>query len=142
MPEGSDFEREKIERLRRAMYSRQLADKMGERPRHELAPEREAPPDDWHEAEQGVAGSVVAPRLIGTTRTVLRWTLIASVIFFVAALGFFAFFFLLGGGSGAASPSNIDISVSGPPQVAGGELTKLQVVVTNRNRVPLELADL
>jgi hypothetical protein len=142
MVEGSDFEREKIERLRRAMYSRQLSDKMGERPRHALDPEREAVPDDWHEDEPGTPGSTVAPRFIGTTRKVLTWTLIASIVFFIAALGFFAFYFVLGAGNGAASPSNIDITVSGPPQVQGGELTKLQVVVTNRNRVALELADL
>jgi hypothetical protein len=141
MAEGSDFEQEKIERLRRAMYSRQLSEKMGERPRHALAPEREALPEDWREEEPGVSGSMVAPRFIGMTRKILTWTLIASIVFFVAALGFFAYFFVLGGGGGA-SPSNIDISISGPPQVAGGELTKLQVVVTNRNRVALELADL
>jgi hypothetical protein len=141
MAEGSDFEQEKIERLRRAMYSRQLSEKMGERPRHALAPEREALPGDWREEEPGVSGSMVAPRFIGVTRKILTWTLVASIVFFVAALGFFAYFFVFGGGGGA-SPSNIDISISGPPQVAGGELTKLQVVVTNRNRVPLELADL
>jgi hypothetical protein len=142
MVEGADFEREKIERLRRAMYSRQLSDKMGERPRHALEPENEALPQDWYESDPGTPGSMVAPRYIGATRKVLMWTLVASVVFFIAALGFFAFYFVLGGGSGGASPSNIDIAVSGPPQVAGGELTKLQVVVTNRNRVPLELADL
>jgi hypothetical protein len=141
MAESSDFEQEKIERLRRAMYSRQLSEKMGERPRHALAPENEALPEDWREEEPGVSGSMVAPRFIGVTRKILTWTLIASIVFFIAALGFFAYFFVLGGGGGA-SPSNIDISISGPPQVAGGELTKLQVVVTNRNRVALELADL
>lgn len=124
------------------MYSRQLSDKMGERERHQLAPEREALQEDWLEAEPGAPRSTVAPRYIGATRTFLMWALVASVAFFVAALGFFAFFFLWGGGSGGASPSNIDISISGPPQISGGEITKLQVVITNRNKVALELADL
>lgn len=135
-------EEEKIERLRNAIYSRQYAGKIGERPRRALEPERDSLPGDWHEPEKGAARSIVAPRVLGYTRKLLMWLLAASIVFFLAAVSFFIYYFAFGGGSGAAAPSNIDISVSGPPQVSGGELTKLQVVVTNRNRAPLELADL
>lgn len=60
----------------------------------------------------------------------------------LGAAGFFVYYFTLGGGSMPASPENIDIVVSGPPQVAGGEPTEMQISITNRNKIPLELADL
>lgn len=140
--EDSDFEQEKIERLRRAMYSRTLSDKLKERPRRALDGVDPLVGEEWVEEGEEIAGSHVAPRVMGYTRKALWWFLGLSVVFFIAALSFFIFYFTFGAGSSAAAPSNINISVSGPPQIAGGEPTKLQIVVTNRNKVSLELADL
>lgn len=138
----SEHEKERIERLRRAMYSRSLSDKLKERPRRQLEDIHPPVGEDWVRDEPDMDKIQVAPSYIGTTRTVLWWMLVASIIFFVGAIGFFTYFFMFGGGSLPASPSNIDISVTGPPQIAGGEPAELQISVTNRNRVPLELADL
>jgi hypothetical protein len=140
--ESSDHEQEKIERLRRAMYSRSLSGMLKERPRQRLEQTQPLVGEDWVEHGEEVAGTVVAPRTIGLMRKALWWFLGASIIFFIAALAFFGYYFTLGGGSFGASPSNIDIAISGPPQIPGGESTKLQIVVTNRNKIPLELADL
>lgn len=142
MMEPSDYEQEKIERLRRAMYSRKLSEDLGERPRRAMSPDRELVGNDWVAPERGAPSSVVAPRVLSYTRGVLWWLLVSSVVFFLGAVAFFGYYFVLGGGSLAASPSNIDIAVSGPTQIAGGEATKLQIVITNRNRVPLQLAEL
>lgn len=142
MEEPSDFEKEKIERLRRAMYSRSLEGKLGERPRRQLHDIRPVVGEDWVQHEEGLDQAVVAPRSLGIIRSALWWALLASVVFFIGAVLFFMYYFVLGPGSTAASPSNVDIAVSGPPEVQGGEQTKLQVVITNRNKVPLELADL
>lgn len=138
----ADFEQEKIERLRRAMYSRSLSDKLRERPRRSLDGIDPLVGEDWTEDEVGAPASRVAPRAIGFTRTALWWFLGLSVAFFVIALGVFAYYFMFGGGSSAAAPGNVDIIISGPPQIAGGEPTKLQIEVTNRNKIALELADL
>ena len=138
----SDHEKEKIERLRRAMYSRSLSGMLHERPRREMHESERIVGDDWSEPETGVQSTIVASRFIGTTRKLLWWFLGFSVLFFILAVGFFAYYFTLGGGSFAASPSNVDIVISGPSQISGGEVTKLQVVVTNRNKAALELADL
>ncbi len=140
--EQPDFEKEKIERLRRAMYSRQLSEKMTERPRRELEEQESTVGEDWVSPEPELAGIRVAPRFVGATRAILWWALIGSVVFFVGAVAFFAYYFTFGGGSNPASPGNIDIVVTGPTQVMGGEPTELQIVVTNRNRIALELADL
>ncbi len=137
-----DFEQEKIERLRRAMYSRSLEGKLKEKPRREFGGSQPIVGEDWVEHEDPLEGTRVAPRVIGYTRKALWWFLALSVAFFVVALGFFAYYFTFGGGSSSAAPGNIDIVISGPPQIAGGEPTKLQIEVTNRNKISLELADL
>src|ERR1700690_327436 len=138
----SEHEQEKIERLRRAMYSRSLSDKIKDRPRRTLDVGGEVVGEDFVTTEEGVPGTIVAPRGINFARKALWWLLGIAILFFIAAAGFFAYYFLLGGGSLGASPSNIDIAVSGPPQIASGPPTELQIVVTNRNQVPLQLADL
>ncbi len=98
--------------------------------------------DDWKREEPMLPTTVVAPATIGIARKALWWILGIAALFFVAALLYFAYYFTIGGGASPASPGNIDIVISGPPQIAGGDPTQLQIVVTNRNQVPLQLADL
>ncbi len=140
--EPSEHEKEKIERLRRAMYSRSLSGKIKDRQRRPLGEHEPIVGEDFEEAQEQVSGSVVAPRAIGLARTTLWWLLGAAIVFFIGAIGFFGYYFLMGGGSLAAAPGNIGISISGPPRVEGGVPTELQIVVGNRNKVPLLLADL
>lgn len=124
------------------MYSRKLEPLIKEKPRREL--EVTPPPvgEEFIREEPLLQRSNVAPKSIRLTRVLIRWAILASVAFFVGAVGFFAYYFLLGGGSTPVSPGNIDISVSGPLQVSSGSPTELQVAVVNRNRGALELADL
>ncbi|HWO07673.1 MAG TPA: hypothetical protein VNM40_03775 [Candidatus Paceibacterota bacterium] len=139
----SDHEKEKIERLRRAMYSRALEPNIKEKPRHEL--EAGTPPigEDWqHPDDSPFTGTIAAPKKLHVMRVLVQWLIYAGVAFGVGAGGFLAYYFFLGGGSVPASPGNIDIVVSGPLQVQSGTPTKLQIAIVNRNRVPLELADL
>jgi hypothetical protein len=75
-------------------------------------------------------------------RSVLWWILAVAAVFFLSAAAFFGYYFTIGGGASPVSPGNIGISISGPPQVAGGEPTQLQIVVTNHNQADLQLADL
>lgn len=138
----SDHEKEKIERLRRAMYSRQLQTRLDTRPRREMHPERPVVGEDWRRVESGAPGSMVAPITIGLARRLLQVILVLSAIFFAGSAAYFGYFFVLGGGSLRASSQNIDIAIGGPVQIAGGEKTELQIVVTNRNNTALQLADL
>ncbi|MBI2610583.1 hypothetical protein HYW60_01435 [Candidatus Kaiserbacteria bacterium] len=142
MKEDSSPEEEKIEHLRRAMYSRELSEKLKERPRRQLEGIRPVVGDDWRREEGTLPSSVVAPRTIGIARKALWWLLGIAALFFISALLYFAYYFTIGGGASPASPGNIDIVISGPPQIAGGDPTQFQIVVTNRNQVPLQLADL
>lgn len=138
----SEHEKEKIERLRRAMYSREMSEKLKEHPRRLMEDVRPMVGEDWHRPEKNLAASTVAPRSIVLARKALWWLLTIAAVFFVATIGFFGYYFTFGGGASSASPSNVDIAISGPPQIVGGDPTQLQIVVTNRNKVPLETAEL
>ncbi len=138
----SDHEKDRVERLRRAMYSRSLSPNIKDKPRRILQPGESPVGEEWQRKETPVAGSRLAPRGIGLVRFVLKWLIGAAIAFFIGAVGFFAYYFFLGGGASPASPGNIDISVSGPLQIASGEPAELQIAVVNRNRTSLQLADL
>ena len=64
----------------------------------------------------------------------------ASVVFFVGAvvIAFLLFF----SGNNTVSTKNVDIAVSGPTEIGAGNTLELQIVITNRNAVPMELPDL
>jgi len=140
--EDSEHEQERVERLKRAMYSRTMSQNLKERPRREMDEVRPLVGEEWRHEEPKLAQTSVAPRGITFMRGAMKWLLIAAAAFFVIAIVFFIYYFTFGGGSSSASARNIEISVSGPPQIAGGEPTQLQITVTNRNQVALELADL
>lgn len=143
MPEhGPEHEKERMERLREAMYSRKLSENLKPRERRELEPVRPVVSNDWKRDEPNMEPVMVAPQGIGVGKILLYWLLGAAIVFFVGAVGFFLYYFTVGGGSLPASPENISIAVSGPPQVAGGAVTEMQISVNNRNKVPLDLAEL
>lgn len=141
-PEGNDHEKEKIERLRRAMYSRSLSPNIKEKERRALEDHAPQVGEDWTRREDALASARVAPRTIAVARTAMRGLIWAAIAFFIGAAAFFGYYFFFGQGATPASPGNIDISVSGPLQVQSGSPTELQIAVVNRNRVALELADL
>ena len=66
--------------------------------------------------------------------------LLVTFIFFVLALGFALFRFF--GGSNTVSGNNIDILVSGPVSIGGGEELPLDVLVKNNNNTDLQTVDL
>lgn len=70
----------------------------------------------------------------------LEWFFAASVAFFIVASGISALLFL--SGNNTVSTKNVDIIVSGPTEIGAGETLPLQIVITNRNAVPMQLADL
>ncbi len=72
-----------------------------------------------------------------------RWVwrlLLGALIFFSSTLIIGGFLLFRGGN--VVSNSNIEVIVRGPTAVKSGEETTLQIVVTNRNRIPLESAAL
>jgi len=70
----------------------------------------------------------------------LELTFIVSVVFFLVAALFAAYLFF--SGNNIVSTRNVIIAIDGPTSVRAGDVLPLQVVITNRNSVPMELADL
>ncbi|MEK7107304.1 MAG: hypothetical protein AAB899_03915 [Patescibacteria group bacterium] len=133
---------EKMNRLRRAMYSRSLSPKLKEHQRRMLDVDRTDVPEDWKRQEPELQGTAVAPRIYLEWRSVARWLVIAAIAFFIGVAGFLAYYFTIGGGATPRTSGNIGISISGPSRVSGGEPTTLQISVSNQNKAGLELADL
>lgn len=65
---------------------------------------------------------------------------VVSIVFFVVAGAFAAYLFF--SGSNTVSTRNVSIAIDGPTSIRAGESLPLQIVITNRNTVPMELADL
>lgn len=141
-PQEPEDQQGKIERLRRAMYSRSLSPNLKDRPRRVLRLDEPQIGDTWHEPEASISPIRAAPATLGVGRFALRVAFFAAVAFFIGALGFFGYYFFLGGGSSAVSPGNIDIVVSGPSRISSGVPSKLQITIVNRNQATLEFADL
>lgn len=83
------------------------------------------------------------PDLTPRTPRKVNWlevAFIASVVFFVAAALFATYLFF--SGNNTVSTRNVSIAIDGPTEIRAGDVLPLQVVVTNRNAVPMELADL
>jgi hypothetical protein len=66
--------------------------------------------------------------------------LLISVVFFVGASAYAAFKFF--GQGNSISGENISIGITGPTAIRGGDELSFDVVITNNNSIPLELADL
>ena len=63
-----------------------------------------------------------------------------SIAFFVIAVVVSVFLFF--GGNNTVSTKNVDVKVSGPTEIGAGSTLSIQVIITNRNAVPMELTDL
>ena len=141
-PSGSPHEQEKIERLRRAMYSRSLGEKLHDRPRRTLDDIRPVVGEDWHHEEPTVSGTIIAPRTIGLMRSVLWWTLAVAAVFFLVPRHFSDTTSPSAAAPRPRLPATSAFRYQGPRKSYGGEPTQLQIVVTNHNQVALQLADL
>lgn len=95
-----------------------------------------ARPKNTRHAWQPGARRVRKPRRIGWLEIVF----IASLVFFIGAAVFSGFLFF--SGNNTVSTRNVNITIDGPTSIRAGDTLPLQVVITNRNAVPMELTDL
>jgi hypothetical protein len=129
MPDGA------LERLSKKLDAGAADDEIKRVP---LYPKNTGAPHDWpHEEAPPATGIFMAQRKRFSGFEIL---FMASAVFFVVAIGIAGFLFVTG--SNTVSTKNVDIQVTGPTQIAAGDTLNLQVVITNRNSVPINLADL
>ena len=129
MISNSNEKKDKIDVLKDILYSKDES-KLLNRRRHLLKDKGDFydTPTSWKEEESSHFKIPYAQILL------------VAFIFFVLAFGFAFYKFF--GGSNVVSGNNIDILVSGPVSVAGGEEFALNVEVKNNNNINLQVVDL
>lgn len=123
-----------LERLQRRVESK---GDIEHTPRHGLDQGAEVTPRTWTPTP--------ARRGFGFMRIFTHFSFLellfaGSIIFVVAAGAISAL--LVFSGSNTVSTRNVSVSVAGPTSIRAGEEVTLQVVVANRNAVPMNLTDL
>lgn len=104
---------------------------------HELAQKEFDVNDNWKEEDLKVSPPQATSKGGGKF---YFWILLFSIVFFIGA-GVYAYFSLTQG-IHDISAENIDMQISGPVSIAGGEKLSLDVSITNKNKVPLKIAEL
>ncbi len=133
-------EQDKIEDLKKNLYSRKSGDVIAKHMR--FRPHQDDVETDWQYPSDETPLEEESPEMLyrQESSSFFRNILWAAVIFFLLALGFA--FYILYGGKNVISVDNVNILVAGPVSVAGGDTLPLDIKVENNNNVPLELVDL
>lgn len=134
----------KIEDIKKGLYSRSAPDIRAKRRLHF----REKTFDvksDWENSPERAALDNTEPvelneEYVDHSMSFFTKLLIGSALFFAIAVGIGAY--LVFNGSNIVSANNVDIEVSGPVSVAGGDILPLDIQVSNKNNIKLEVVDL
>jgi hypothetical protein len=124
----------RVERLQQKLYSPNAHFEM--KPRQELREKEFLYEKGWEKGNKNdFAGSVETQKL-----SVFAKLAIVAFIFFIGALSYV--YFIFSGNSGNVAGSNVDVKVISPVSVGGGEELVLDVIVENKNSIPIYTVDL
>ncbi len=128
-----------IDELKKTLYSRSSPDVRTRRKLRytDTTPEVKT---DWEEPKEVTEEPVLNQHYEDRSMSYLKKILIGSLVFCVLALALGAYLFLNGGN--LISANNIDITVNGPVSIPGGTVVPFDIIVSNKNNVDLQLADL
>ena len=132
-------DKSRIEDLKKSLYSRTAPDVRTRRKLRFGGHESELPTDWQHPVEEPIE-TELNPTYEDHSMSFLSKLLIASAAFCLIAVGVGAYLFF--NGSNLISANNIDITISGPVSIPGGEPVSFDVNVTNNNNVDLQLVDM
>ncbi len=126
----------KIDDLKRRLYGKEFKEKP--KPIGEFKKKKYRVKEEWMSEEPPMS---TRKKIKLTKRSMnVKKVLIASIVFFIIAVGLA--FFIIHNGSNVFSLKNVDINISGPVSVKGGEEFTLNLSITNRNDNAMEYADL
>ena len=135
MPLFDDKNKSSIDRARSALYRRRA--QVPQDVRHDIHLSRETNvSEDWTDEEKKDAPRFTIPSPRKTYKTIFWFAL----GLFLLSLGVAAYSFF--GGSVFVSSDNVDMTVTGPEAVAGGNPTTFSVAVQNNNKTDIQLVDL
>jgi hypothetical protein len=127
-----EFQKSRIERLKSALYSRN--DKIV--PKEKRTPVRGESadvPTDWGERP---SFEFSLEEMKKKNNSFFNKFLVASVLFFILAIGVSAFMFF--GGWNMISSNNVDIRIIAPTSISSGEQLDLGLSIVNQNRTDLD----
>ncbi|MCA9360696.1 hypothetical protein H6785_01180 [Candidatus Nomurabacteria bacterium] len=142
---------EQIDEMRRRLYDRGTA--LDHVKRHELSDKKVDVSRDWSSSSPNMRSNEPDPlkNVVVTENETLeepvkpkrhyRSIILGVSVFIFAIVAIVSTLFLYFGGN-QISNDNIQVSLSGPQFVGGGEIMSLQVTVDNKNSVPIQSATL
>lgn len=132
-------DKSRIEELKKSLYSRNTPEIRTKR-RLRFQKQEADVITDWEHPQEIEEDIELNKRYKDTSMSFFTKILIASIIFFLCALGIGAY--LVFNGSNIVSANNVDITINGPVSVAGGEPVSFEVQISNQNNIKLETVDL
>ena len=130
--------------MRDRLYSRNNVPEP--RKRRKLRPDLHQVSESWDDIDEVEAAPTLpepTPEAMARKKKkspIFTYILVGSFLFFLVSAGISGYLFVKG--PNEVSARNIDIEISGPVAVPGGEELALQIGIVNRNAVPLEVSDL
>jgi hypothetical protein len=135
MPLFDDQKKSPIDRVRRSLYARRAPSVRDTRHDIHGSSDRNVS-DEWASEKRNDAPRSLMP----PHRRVYRIFFRVALVLFLLSIAVAAYSFF--GGSVFVSSDNVDMTVTGPATVAGGDPTSFSVSVQNKNKTDIELVDL
>lgn len=123
----------RVERLQQKLYSPNAHFEM--KPRQELHEKQYQYQSAWEKTNKNEFAKELGKQKLSLFAKVA----IIAFVFFVGALGYAYFVFTSGGGTVAGK--DVDVTVISPVSVGGGEELTLDIIVENKNAVPIYTVD-
>jgi hypothetical protein len=136
-----DNDKSYIEELKKSLYSRTAPD-VRTRRKLRFTDKTSNVATDWEHPKEYENEPVVLNTEYEDPHSMSFFSklLIASAVFCVIAVGLGAYIFF--NGTNLISANNIDIQISGPVSIAGGEPITFDIVAKNNNNVDLQVVDM
>ncbi len=136
-----DEGKHKLDRLEKKLYSRNTPEII-DKGRTTIDREEEVVSDGWQQIDNSRFDELAErmSKVANQKHHIVRKIFIASLAFFILSIGVAAFVFL--GGTNLVSSKNVDIKVSGPVSVGGGQQSSFDINIVNQNNTDLEAVNL
>ena len=140
LPPNSRENGSRMDKIRESLYSRTGAPIARKRITSIHKENSESVPQDWQHEEPLTQTLGQDNSRYTTHMSFLTKILIGAVVFFIGSLGVGAVIFFQGGN--IVSAENVDIAITAPISINGGDAVTMDINVINRNNVLLEAVDL
>ncbi len=136
----SSDDRSRIEELKKSLYSRTAPDVRTRRKLHFSDQANEVKKTWGDTVDTPVEAPAPGQQYEGHSMSFFTKILIGSIIFCAISVGIGAYLFF--NGANLISGNNIEITISGPVSIPGGEPVSFDVKAVNKNNIGLEVVDM